>query len=976
MEDTELLRGYLNDHSEPAFAELVRRHFDLVYSAASRQVGGDPQTAEDIAQAVFTDLARNARRLAGHTSLTGWLYTATRYAAANWRRHELRRRTREQHAYSMNQILQSAESGPDWEELRPLLDDTMHELNPADRHALLLRYFDRRSLEEVGARLGLSGNAARMRLDRALDKLRLLLAKRGITSTGVALGTVLAGQAVGAAPAGLAARVSHAAFASVAAAGQAGGLLHPAWAPLKAKLLIGAGTAAVVLGFLFLPGQLNTGHPSALATNPLTMPQAASAPSASAGGGPAGAVDTASSDLAATSNQMVLEIVAADVDKPVPNVGIDYWLSTGTDSTHKTLQSSRFGRCVVPVPRDTATRLILAAQVDGFADTRLEWQPDRGETIPSEYRLRLARAAPIGGRVLDPEGRPVAGAHIGFNNRVNIAEETWPESRNFAWPFYVTAVTDSEGRWAIDRIAREAIRTLVGGASNPEYVRAQVSVAEDPQAEQQLLAGTYVFRLGRAVTVRGVVVDPDGAPVPNARVLVGGLAEVNSRQATSRADGGFTIPGCKPGEGLISAELDGFTAVSQTIEVETNAGPVRLTLERGKVLRLAVVDQRGLPVPRATVWLNAFVPGPTGPPTAPQTHFERQTDSDGRLEWGSAPDRELVFGVFAPGYMRMRGVSVRPDGEEHTITLPPALTISGTVRDAATGQLLPHFRIITGWPVRNDSNVIVGQRWSPIDRFWLRFQGGKFRYVYEEPAVAGPPKPEFAFRFEAEGYAPFIAGPVQADAGEARFEVALRAAAPTTVTVLNPDGSAAVGADVGLAAPGSPLALVPGGFAPRNRQPGVSLLSADDQGRFRLPPDDSISRVVAANSAGYSEATPAELASRPTLQLQPWGRIEGTLVRDGGPAPNVQLVFRPGPNEGSGVTSVAAAFGVRTDATGQFVFRQVPPGPDRIVTLTLTTSSNGVTLTELPVATPEVRPGQTTRLALVLPATGPNAPQP
>ena len=975
MEDVELLRRYLNDSSEAAFAELVHRHFDLVYSAASRQVGGDPQTAEDITQAVFSDLARNARRLTRRSSLTGWLYTATRYAAANSRRCELRRRAREQDACSMNQILQSAESGPDWEQLRPLLDDAMHELSPADQHALLLRYFDRRPFEEVGTRLGLSANAARMRLDRALGKLRVRLAKRGITSTDIALAAVLAGHAVGAGPAGLAARVSHAAFASAAAGGGAGGLLRPALAPTKAKLLIGAGAAAVVLGFLFWRGELNSGPRSALAGKPST-PQEASGPPGRVAGGQAGAVSPPSSDLAATNNQMLLHIVAEDVGKPVPDVGIDYWLWAGTDVAHKALQSDRFGRCVVPVPRGTATRLVLVAHADGFADTRLEWRPDRGQSIPGEYELPLSRAAPICGRVLDPEGRPVAGARISFNNRVRITEETWPQCQSFSWPFGVGAVADAEGRWAIDRVAREAVRTLFGAAWSPEYVRGEVSVAQEPEAERQLLAGTYVFRLGPAVTVRGIVVDPGGAPLPDARVLVGVLDEANSRQATSRADGAFTIPGCKPGEGLVSAELEGFAAATQRIDVESNGAPVRLTLVRGEILRLAVVDQRGAPVPRATVWLDTFVPSPTGPPAAPQTEFNGQTDSSGRLAWDSAPDRELTLDLFAPGHMRVNGVQVRPDGGEHTVTLPPALTISGTVRDAATGQLLPRFRIITGWPIRTTPQAIMGLRWSDIDRFRLRFQGGRFRHVYEEPVIGGAPKPEFAFRFEAEGYAPFITRTVQADEGEVHFDVALRAAASTTVNVLNPDGSAAVGAEVALVVPGSPAALVPGGFAPQHLQQGVSLLSCDDQARFLLPPGDSITRVVAANSAGYGEATPPQLASVPTLQLRAWGRIEGTLVRDGQPVADIKLLFRPGSDEGGAVTSDTAAFCVPTDAAGQFAFAQVPPGRARILALTAMGSPNGIALADLPVAALDVPPGQTSHLAVVLPATGAKAGQP
>lgn len=122
-------------------------------------------------------------RLTRHSSLTGWLYTSTRYLAAKARRTEQRRRAREQEAYAMNQLLQSPDSDPAWNELGPVLDDAMHELGAVDCEAVLLRYFESRLLAEVGRRLGLTENAARMRVDRALDKLRAALAKRGVTST-------------------------------------------------------------------------------------------------------------------------------------------------------------------------------------------------------------------------------------------------------------------------------------------------------------------------------------------------------------------------------------------------------------------------------------------------------------------------------------------------------------------------------------------------------------------------------------------------------------------------------------------------------------------------------------------------------------------------------------------------------------------------------------------------------------------------
>ena len=182
-EDAELLRRYAAGHSETAFTELIRRHVDLVYSAALRLVGGDVHRAQDVTQQVFTELARQAKRLTKHPALAGWLYTTTRLIAYRTNRTELRRKAREQEATAMNELLRETAPESDWERLRPVLDDAMHELDEKDRHAVLLRFFKNKSLKEVGAALDLNENAARMRVERALEKLRLELARKGVTST-------------------------------------------------------------------------------------------------------------------------------------------------------------------------------------------------------------------------------------------------------------------------------------------------------------------------------------------------------------------------------------------------------------------------------------------------------------------------------------------------------------------------------------------------------------------------------------------------------------------------------------------------------------------------------------------------------------------------------------------------------------------------------------------------------------------------
>ena len=224
-DDAELLRRYASDRAEDAFAELVRRYLDLVYSAALRQVGGNPASAADVAQTVFTELARHAGRLARHPALTGWLYTTTHRMAARHVRGEVRRQRREQEAHVTQKLQRDTGPELDWARLRPVLDDAMHDLGETDRTAVLLRHFEQRPLAEVGSKLGLSENAARMRVDRALDKLRAKLAKRGVTSTASALAVALTGQAVTAAPTALVTSISAAALTAAAATASHFGLL-------------------------------------------------------------------------------------------------------------------------------------------------------------------------------------------------------------------------------------------------------------------------------------------------------------------------------------------------------------------------------------------------------------------------------------------------------------------------------------------------------------------------------------------------------------------------------------------------------------------------------------------------------------------------------------------------------------------------------------------------------------------------------
>jgi RNA polymerase sigma factor (sigma-70 family) len=205
--DLDLLGQFARQNSQDAFTALVNRHVNLVYSAALRQVRS-PQLAEEIAQSVFADLARDAGKLKSNTVLTAWLYAVTRRTAIDVIRKESRRQLREQIAVEMNDMNATAN---DWTQIEPLLDDAMAALDETDRAAILLRYFENKSLREVGESLKISDDAAQKRVSRAVEKLREFFSKRNVTIGASGLAVLISANGVQAAPIGLATTISAAA---------------------------------------------------------------------------------------------------------------------------------------------------------------------------------------------------------------------------------------------------------------------------------------------------------------------------------------------------------------------------------------------------------------------------------------------------------------------------------------------------------------------------------------------------------------------------------------------------------------------------------------------------------------------------------------------------------------------------------------------------------------------------------------------
>src|ERR1017187_5984224 len=249
--DHELLAEFVKNGSESAFAALVARYVNLVYSTALRHTN-NPHHAEEITQAVFILLARKAGSISSKVVLTGWLYQAARLNAANHRRDNQRRQQREQQA-----IMESALNVPadePWKLIAPILDEAMSALGVTDRDAVLLRYFENKPLAEVGAALGVSEAAAEKRVSRALERLHAMLTRQGVALGATAIAGAITVNAVHAAPAALAATITPAVLTATSLTSAT-----VAMTTLQ-KIAVTAALAATIGGGIYAAKQASDAH--------------------------------------------------------------------------------------------------------------------------------------------------------------------------------------------------------------------------------------------------------------------------------------------------------------------------------------------------------------------------------------------------------------------------------------------------------------------------------------------------------------------------------------------------------------------------------------------------------------------------------------------------------------------------------------------------------------------------------------------
>jgi hypothetical protein len=813
--------------------------------------------------------------------------------------------------------MQQNQSADDtWKNVAPILDEGLGRLRETDRDAIILRFFQNEPLGKVGEKLGVSEEAAGKRIARALETLRGFFGRRGFSITSGILAASLTKHSAQAAPVHLGSSVITSVFmhAPVTTAAHYALVQETlkAWQWTKAKWLMGLGSAAAVAVLLIapsLPARYDSGRSQTLPAK-VQLAAATSAKNDIAGSDPA-AVSPMSTTAAAPAGP-VFKFQAIDGVTGRGLAGARVLAVVAQDPQHidtKTnLVTDAQGRCEIPMVFSNCQMVGAGVIADGYEERSVF--AGGNEPVPAGWVLKMYRGGTIGGVVQDESGRPVANANIlvqFFGTGDSSAREFQRERPGFPDDNIVVATTDAFGHWQF-RSAPETNGDFFVAVRHSQFPNANFQTDADSRnyvqpnrvALELLHAGRAVLVLKSGSAFGGFVTDEQQNPIANAKVQFGENFDGKGPTATTDAKGAFTLNNLKVGSGHITVTAPGFAPERLPVDVASDSKPLTVQLKPGALLRVRVVDENGKGMPDVDVRLQGWRGNNT-------LEWLGATDNDGCVSWDSAPVDQLDIFAGKKGYFYSRQNFMTADGEEHVIKMRRELTVSGWALDAATGQAITDFKAVPG-----------------ADRLELAHgTNGQYCVTFHEF------NPPLQVTIEADGYEPLVSEAISSDTNQVVWNAQLKKLDPNQAiagTIVFPDGTPAVGAQVALCTQQGGVMVGRGKFLDYGDSP---VKNTDDKGQFLFAPDNTASVVVAIHPRGYASIDLHHAARPLVIQLQPWGRIEGSLkLRTESNAGRDIILGKVNytPQAGPGVNFDLRSFTVTTDDNGNFVFDQAPPG--------------------------------------------------
>jgi protocatechuate 3,4-dioxygenase beta subunit len=616
----------------------------------------------------------------------------------------------------------------------------------------------------------------------------------------------------------------------------------------------------------------------------------------------------------------VLRVVVLDPQgKPLAgaNVRVSIWTEEKEFKYKREHETDVEGVAQVELPK-TLSIIRLWAGKKPFVTMFAGWEQNElasGQRVPDEYTFRLEAGVPAGGRVINEQGQPIAGAKV----QVRMANDPKPvrgdgRASYNTWLAYGSAAvtTDADGRWRIENVPDHPQTELGLFVSHPDYV------SDDIWQQVQKAAGittamlrqeTATLTLKRGVIVRGRVTDPAGKPIKDALVVFGDVG--TPIKVPTDADGRFQMPALAPRQVTLMVMTPGWAPELRRINLQSGLPPQDFRLAPGRPIQLWIVDAANKPVPNASVrlieWkgsraINNLIFSEI------DTKIPRTANADGVWEWAWASGDPVKLHIGAKG-LAAAELEIAGGPSARTVVLKAEHRITGSVNDAVTGKPIPAFTVIPIDVFRKD--------WLHAERGNAKAgKDGRLDYLATRTDIP------LRLRVEATGYRTQDGPEFRVGDDTSRTQdFRLQPSQPITGVVLDAAGQPAAKAEVLLATPTQPAEF--------RSDWGNHKTTTDAAGRFTFPDPGEPFVVLARTDAGFTltEELPAGRHGAGTLRLRPWASVCGQF-RDGGqPVRGATILLQPVRIDSLDRPRIHAMIQAVTGADGRFEFPRVPPGP-------------------------------------------------
>ena len=608
-------------------------------------------------------------------------------------------------------------------------------------------------------------------------------------------------------------------------------------------------------------------------------------------------------------NSLSVYFLEEETGEPAVGVEVQFNAVLGEQRVRKVIASDKNGLSKFSWEGNPAVNYLqFTASKPAFVPVHRGWTDDRRKVdLPEQVEIDLVKGSQMNGVVHDEAGEPIANAEVDISLYPLQAERT-------SYLFKAAKFqTDELGKWSWDCAPSQTERISVR-VTHPDYIRGY--------SRENSLKKENVVTLKQGLKITGRVVDDNGKPIENASATFGtSIWGTSAPAALTDTDGRFELANCKTGQSAVTVHAKSFAPQLLKIDASQDLKPLEFQLQPGNTIHIKVVDPDGEPIENAHISADTWQELRT-------ISLRTNADANGEFVWKDAPPEPVEFDILKSGYIANRNVLLSPGDDPQVVTLYPKLVITGSVKESESGDPVDSFQIIRGSKFKNNSYI----SWSndaPVE-----FTNGRYEFTFDEP------RKEYYLKAIGRGYEAKISRAFTSDEGVVQYDFALDDGWSIKGVLRKPDGTSVSNMRVFYVLQHSSLIRLTNGLI-GGQERGAAVATTDRTGRFTILPtgkkDDRFLLIASSDEgiatykfigAGWDEPTEFNPKKILTLELEPWGKLSGTVFTKGQPAASQKLTFYPRNFYSQRVNSfpIGITCSTTSDGEGKYQFARLPAG--------------------------------------------------